>query len=95
MGIQFSLNNISEQEEILSPLEIARRKRAFNVIHQTYLNDSWYDVLFMKNLRKNPNLLLDQCKNSRPFLETLSNKQYDIVRRFMVSIESIIQHKLS
>ncbi|XP_030567645.1 uncharacterized protein LOC115767481 [Drosophila novamexicana] len=75
-----------EEEEILSPLEIARRKRAFNVIHQTYLNDSWYDVLFMKNLRKNPNLLLDQCKNSRPFLETLSNKQYDIVRRFMKMI---------
>ncbi|XP_064536533.1 uncharacterized protein LOC135427043 [Drosophila montana] len=75
-----------EEEEILSPLETARRKRAFNVIHQNYLNDSWHDVLFMKNLRKNPNLLLDQCKNSRQFLATLCNRQYDIVRRFITMI---------
>lgn len=74
------------EEENPSPLEIARRKRAFNVIHQNYLNLSWHDVLFMKTIRKNPNLLLDQCKNSRNFLANLSQTQYDIVRRFIVSI---------
>ncbi|XP_017868422.1 PREDICTED: uncharacterized protein LOC108617211 [Drosophila arizonae] len=83
------IQSIPDEEEIfLSPLEIARRKRAFNVIHQTYLNESWYDVLFLKNLRTNPSLLLRQCKNSRQFLETLVNKQYDVVRRFIKMIHS-------
>lgn len=89
--ISISCSFMHKQEIFLSPLEIARRKRAFNVIHQTYLNESWYDVLFLKNLRTNPSLLLRQCKNSRQFLETLVNKQYDVVRRFIVSIK----HKVS
>ncbi|EDV98263.1 uncharacterized protein LOC6568884 [Drosophila grimshawi] len=76
------------EEEILSPLEIARRARAFNVIHQTYLNDSWADVLFMKQLSNNPNLLLDQCKRSKNFLNALSHRQYDIVRQFMKMLQS-------
>ncbi|XP_030567638.1 uncharacterized protein LOC115767473 [Drosophila novamexicana] len=75
-------------EEVLSPLEIARRARAFNVIHQNYLNDSWYDVLFMKNLRKNPSLLLDQCKRSKSFLQTLAFKQYEIIRQFIKMLQS-------
>ncbi|XP_060657980.1 uncharacterized protein LOC132792574 [Drosophila nasuta] len=77
-----------EEEEILSPLEVSRRKRAFNVIHQNYLNNSWQDVLFMKILRSNPNLLLEQCKNSKSFLAGLSQSQYDIVRRFIKMIHS-------
>lgn len=72
-------------EEMLSPMEIARRKRAFNIFHQSYINDSWIDVLFMKMLCKNPNLLLSQCKESSYFLQQLSSKQYEIVRKFMVS----------
>lgn len=77
-----------EEEEDPSPLEIARRKRAWNVIHQTYLNSSWNDVLLMKLIRKNPNLLLEQCKNSKHFLTNLSQTQYDIVRRFIKMIHS-------
>lgn len=73
------------QEELLSPLEIARRLRAFNVFHQTYLSISANDVIFLKNLRKNPSLLLTQCKRSRAVLKALTDKQYDVVRRFMVS----------
>ncbi|XP_034478936.1 uncharacterized protein LOC117785141 [Drosophila innubila] len=76
------------EEENPSPLEIARRKRAFNVIHQNYLNLSWHDVLFMKTIRKNPNLLLEQCTNSKNFLANLSQSQYDIVRRFIKMIHS-------
>ncbi|XP_034479267.1 uncharacterized protein LOC117785397 [Drosophila innubila] len=79
---------LETEEEVLSPIEIARRKRAFNVLHQTYMNDSWYDILFMKNLRKNPSLLLNQCKRSKNFLQTLSSKQYDIVRQFMKMLQS-------
>ncbi|EDW10428.2 uncharacterized protein LOC6580681 [Drosophila mojavensis] len=75
-------------EEILSPLEVSRRARAFNVIHQNYLNDSWYDVLFMKNLRNNPSLLLDQCKRSKSFLKTLAFKQYEIIRQFIKMLQS-------
>ncbi|XP_060657836.1 uncharacterized protein LOC132792457 [Drosophila nasuta] len=78
---------LETEEEILPPIEIARRKRAFNVVHQTYMNDSWYDILFMKNLRKNPSLLLPQCKRSNSFVESLVNKQYDIVRQFMKMLQ--------
>ncbi|XP_032572329.1 uncharacterized protein LOC6609985 [Drosophila sechellia] len=75
-------------EEMLSPMEIARRKRAFNIFHQSYINDSWIDVLFMKMLCKNPNLLLPQCKESSYFLQQLSSKQYEIVRKFMKMLQS-------
>lgn len=74
------------EEEMLSPMEVARRKRAFNIFHQSYINDSWIDVLFMKLLCKNPNLLLPQCKESTYFLYNISRKQYDIVRKFMVRL---------
>ncbi|KAH8253294.1 hypothetical protein KR032_004615 [Drosophila birchii] len=76
------------EEELLSPMEIARRKRAFNIFHQSYLNDSWIDVLFMKMLAKNPNLLLPQCKESSFFLYNISRKQYEIVRKFMKMLQS-------
>ncbi|XP_017835998.1 uncharacterized protein LOC108595297 [Drosophila busckii] len=77
-----------EGEVLLSPLERARRSRAFNVIHQNYLNDSWCDVLFMKQLRKNQSLLLNQCKYSRAPLTTLSYKQYAIVKGFIKMLQS-------
>ncbi|EDW60316.2 uncharacterized protein Dvir_GJ21410 [Drosophila virilis] len=81
--------SIPEIEEVLlSPLEKARRSRAFNVIHQTYLNDSWVDVVFMKELRKNPNLLLDQCKRSKRLLQILSVEKYDVVRQFIKMMHS-------
>ncbi|KAH8301810.1 uncharacterized protein [Drosophila kikkawai] len=76
------------EEELLSPMEIARRKRAFNIFHQSYINDSWVDVLFMKMLCKNPNLLLPQCKESSYFLHNISRKQYEIVRKFMKMLQS-------
>ncbi|KAH8285203.1 hypothetical protein KR054_006150 [Drosophila jambulina] len=76
------------EEELLSPMEIARRKRAFNIFHQSYLNDSWIDVLFLKMLCKNPSLLLPQCKESSYFLYNISRKQYEIVRKFMKMLQS-------
>lgn len=76
----------SAQEEYLSPMEIERRRRALYVFNQTYVNDSWYDVVFMKNLRKNPSLLLEQCKGSSVFLGQLVTKQYAILKQFMVSV---------
>ncbi|XP_022230279.1 uncharacterized protein LOC111079410 [Drosophila obscura] len=81
--------SIPEIEEVLlSPLEIARRKRAFNIFHQTYLNESWVDVLFMKSLLSNPALLLSQCRESSYFLNKISVKQYEIVRKFMKMLQS-------
>ncbi|KAH8402472.1 hypothetical protein KR009_012212 [Drosophila setifemur] len=83
------VQSIPEVEEIkLSPMEIARRKRAFNIFHQSYFNDSWVDVLFMKRLCKNPTLLLPQCKESSYFLYQISRKQYEIVRKFMKMLQS-------
>lgn len=74
------------QPEILPPLETARRNRAFNVVHQSYMNHSWKDVLFMKLIRKNPNLSLEYCKKSLDQTGPLAKKQYDLVRRFRVCL---------
>ncbi|KAH8279302.1 uncharacterized protein [Drosophila bipectinata] len=83
------VQSIPEIEEVqLSPMEIARRKRAFNIFHQSYINDSWVDVLFMKMLCKNPTLLLPQCKESTYILYQISRKQYEIVRKFMKMLQS-------
>lgn len=75
---------IALQEEVLSPLEIARRKRAFNVVHQNYINEAWKDFLFMKLLLKNPSLLLDYCKYSSTRAGPMSKTQYKVIRQFRV-----------
>jgi len=35
---------------------------------------------------RNPNLLLNQCKNSTEYLQTLSTKKYDEIKSFLVSL---------
>ncbi|KAH8369613.1 hypothetical protein KR093_000296, partial [Drosophila rubida] len=81
--------SIPEVEEVmLSPLEIARRNLAFNVVHQTYMNDSWYDIIFIKRLCKNPTLLLEYCKRSTGMMSAFPVKQYAIIRQFMKMLES-------
>ncbi|KAH8295838.1 hypothetical protein KR018_011691, partial [Drosophila ironensis] len=81
--------SIPEIDEIqLSPLEIARRSRAFDVFNQMFLDRSWVDVIFLKNLRKNPNLLLDQCKNSKSFLKNLSTSKYEDLKTFLKMLEA-------
>lgn len=83
--------SILEKEEIfLSPRELARRRRAFKVFNQIYFNKSWIDVIFLKNLRDNKNLLLPQSKVSTPFLRQLTHAKYDVVRRFLVSKIALI-----
>ncbi|XP_064544843.1 uncharacterized protein LOC135432893 [Drosophila montana] len=76
------------QEQILSPLEIARRKRAFDICNQVYIDRTWIDILFLKNLRDNPNLLLEQCKNSNGFLRSLTDNQYEIIKKFLKMIHA-------
>ncbi|XP_032587399.1 uncharacterized protein LOC6583608 isoform X3 [Drosophila mojavensis] len=76
------------KEELLSPLEIARRKRAFDICYQVYIDKSWIDILFLKNLKNNPSLLLDQCKMSKDFLGTMVAKQYEVVKKFLKIIQA-------
>ncbi|XP_023178074.2 uncharacterized protein LOC111604289 isoform X2 [Drosophila hydei] len=76
------------KEKLLSPLEIARRKRAFDICYQVYIDKSWVDLLFLKNLRNNPSLLLDQCKGSKGFLSKLVGNQYEIVKKFLKIIQA-------
>lgn len=64
---------------------MARRRRAFKVFNQIYFNKSWIDVLFLKHLKENKNLLLPQSKVSTPFLRHLTNTKYDVVIKFLVS----------
>ncbi|XP_052844028.1 uncharacterized protein LOC128257190 isoform X1 [Drosophila gunungcola] len=76
------------ENEMLSPLEIARRNRAFDVFNQMFIDRSWHDVIFLKHVRKNPNLLLDQCKKSNEFLKTLTFKKYDEIKNFLKMLEA-------
>ncbi|XP_034136350.1 uncharacterized protein LOC117588902 isoform X2 [Drosophila guanche] len=71
------------EDELLSPLEIARRHRAFDVFNQIYMDKSWIDVIFLKKLLKNQTLLLEQCKNSKYFLGALNKKKYDELKKFL------------
>ncbi|XP_017001873.2 outer dynein arm-docking complex subunit 4 [Drosophila takahashii] len=76
------------EDEMLSPLEIARRSRAFNVCNQMFIDRSWLDVIFLKHVRKNPNLLLDQCKKSTEYLQPLTLKKYDEIKNFLKMLEA-------
>lgn len=73
---------VEKEEEHLSPLEIARRKRQFKIFNQTYLNKSWVDVAFLKKIRDNPNMLISQCKVSSPFLYSLANEKTKTISAF-------------
>ncbi|KAH8371793.1 hypothetical protein KR093_008843, partial [Drosophila rubida] len=75
------------QEERLSPREIARRNRAFDICNQYYINKSWKDVVFLKELRKNPNVLMKQFNNSKE-LEILTIHQYRIINKFVKMIHA-------
>ncbi|XP_070135746.1 uncharacterized protein [Drosophila bipectinata] len=75
-------------EELLSPLEVARRARAFDVFNQMFLDRSWVDVVFLRHIRRDPGLLLDQCKNSSEFLRTTTNKKYSEVKTFLKMLEA-------
>lgn len=50
---------IDQKEEMLSPLEIERRRRKTKIFYQNYLGRTWTDFIFIKTLRRNPNLLLN------------------------------------
>ncbi|XP_017042437.1 uncharacterized protein LOC108088926 [Drosophila ficusphila] len=81
--------SIPEIEDVmLSPLEAARRSRAFDVLNQMFLDRSWIDVIFLKHVRKNPSLSLDQCKKSNEYLKTLTFKKYDEIKKFLKMLEA-------
>uniref|UniRef100_W8AVF9 Uncharacterized protein n=1 Tax=Ceratitis capitata TaxID=7213 RepID=W8AVF9_CERCA len=82
------LSILEKEEVLLSPREVARRERAFRVFNQIYYNKSWIDVLFLKSLRENPNLLLPQYKISTPFLRNLVNTKYDVVKKFLKMLQA-------
>ncbi|KAH8312968.1 hypothetical protein KR067_005599 [Drosophila pandora] len=75
-------------EELLSPLEVARRARAFDVFNQMFIDRSWVDVVFLKHIRNDPGLLLGQCKNSSEFLRTTTSKKYAEVKTFLKMLEA-------
>ncbi|EDW40281.1 GL24992 [Drosophila persimilis] len=77
------LSILEIEDELLSPLEIARRSRAFNVFNQIYMDKSWIDVVFLKKLLRNPTLLLEQCQNSKYFLGALNKKKYEELKLFL------------
>ncbi|XP_053947690.1 uncharacterized protein LOC128856416 [Anastrepha ludens] len=82
------LSILEKEEVLLSPREVARRERAFKVFNQIYYNKSWIDVLFLKELRENPHLLLPQCKVSTPFLRHLTHTKYEVLKKFLKMLQA-------
>ncbi|XP_054730577.1 uncharacterized protein LOC129239244 [Anastrepha obliqua] len=82
------LSMLEKEEVLLSPREVARRERAFKVFNQIYYNKSWIDVLFLKDLRENPHLLLPQCKVSTPFLRHLAHTKYEVLKKFLKMLQA-------
>ncbi|XP_017095215.1 outer dynein arm-docking complex subunit 4 [Drosophila bipectinata] len=50
---------IDKKEVMLSPLEMERRRRKTKIFYQNYLGRTWTDFIFLKTLRRNPNLLVN------------------------------------
>ncbi|KAH8330278.1 hypothetical protein KR067_000755 [Drosophila pandora] len=71
---------IEKEEIILSPLEIARRKRHYKIYNQTYLNKCWKDVEFLKKLRNDQKVPPIHTKRSSNYLRQLLNSNYQRVR---------------
>ncbi|XP_016937300.3 uncharacterized protein r-cup [Drosophila suzukii] len=59
-------SSIDRKEEMLSPLEMERRRRKTKIYYQNYLGRNWTDFIFLKTLRRNPNILLENNFGSSP-----------------------------
>lgn len=77
------VHSLVEKKKIrISPLEAARRKRKTKIYYQSYLNDSWIDIAFLKTLRHNPIVLLDKYYNSAHEREKYLNNSYECIKKF-------------
>ncbi|XP_034485645.1 uncharacterized protein LOC117790334 [Drosophila innubila] len=76
------LSILENEPELLSPLEKRRRKREFKIYNQNYLHKCWTDASFLKSIRENPNLLIDQFTESSTHLKSLTEERYKVVRTF-------------
>ncbi|EDW81337.1 uncharacterized protein Dwil_GK12012 [Drosophila willistoni] len=68
------------EEELVSPLELARRRRHFKIYNQTYLNRCWVDVAFLKKLRNSPHVFLENSSESTPYIKNLIKTNYKATR---------------
>ncbi|XP_062123807.1 uncharacterized protein LOC133837149 isoform X1 [Drosophila sulfurigaster albostrigata] len=76
------LSILETEQEFLVPLEKSRRKRQFKIYNERYLDKFWQDVGFLKELRENPNLLIDQFSESSANLKSMAEDSYKIARTF-------------
>ncbi|XP_023176780.2 uncharacterized protein LOC111603428 [Drosophila hydei] len=72
----------AKEPKILSPLGKKRHERRLIAFSQVYVPYAWKDIIFLKNIRDNPNLLVKQSIESSDFLQTLVNDRYNTVRSF-------------
>lgn len=76
------LSIIKSDEALVSPLQRARSQRKTKVYFQTYQNKAWVDLMFLKELRNNPIVLLDKyLRTSSERRQEMSNS-YDNVKKF-------------
>ncbi|KAL5277636.1 hypothetical protein ACFFRR_002709 [Megaselia abdita] len=74
-------------EELVHPIERARRIRGLRTFNQQYLKSGWIDIPFMKSLKDSKTLLLPQS-SATPKLKEVVDNNYDRVVEFMKMLES-------
>ncbi|XP_034486045.1 uncharacterized protein LOC117790649 [Drosophila innubila] len=79
-----------------SPLETAWSKRKTKVYFQTYFQQTWADISFLKSLRSNPNVVMDKAFNSAGERKEIMNTCFDYVNKFcrMLHARSPIYNEL-
>lgn len=63
-------------------MQAAWSQRKTKVFFQTYLQQTWADISFLKSLRSNPNVALDKAYCSAAERKELMNTCYDYVKKF-------------
>lgn len=76
------LSIINLEETLISPLQRARSQRKTRVYFQTYLNKAWTDLVFLKQLRNNPIVLLDKYLRNTHERKQEMCSSYDSVKKF-------------
>ncbi|XP_034118665.1 uncharacterized protein LOC117577833 [Drosophila albomicans] len=73
---------VEKNNRRISPLEAAWQQRKKKCFFQTYLHRSWVDVAFLKSLRDNPNVVLENYFSTAAERLNMMNKSCEHLSKF-------------
>ncbi|KAL7745825.1 hypothetical protein ACLKA6_010017 [Drosophila palustris] len=76
------LSFVEKRNMRVSPMEAAWSKRKTKVFFQTYFQQTWADIAFLKALRSNPTVVLDKYYSSAGERREMMDDCYDHVKKF-------------